>query len=336
MKEKKQNNQETFSTQLVDLWERSSKSHLTLVLLLSILSAIALFFLKLYFEGVVINSENFYLLLKWDNCIIHFTLLSFFIWFLLLYKKIFSSKNNINRASRFQLAFDRVISQSHSIQFYWLVCCCFLLFLFLSSLMGTIDAFGVFPRNNALDWNPLSLTYILLTDTSTIATVLKTQSHVVFILAAICIVASLLGTLLFTGLLVSVFSNFLQRRVESYEKGRIHYELSDHIVFIGYDDIMLPLVKQCAEFESNRNRKIVVQTKKPSEEVREDIRPLITNDSLFRNIIFYNGRRNSVKDLMNLDLQRASEIFIVGDRSSENHDEINLQCYGIIQDIINK
>lgn len=334
MKRKKNNSQETFSSQLVGLWESCSKLYLTLVMVLSLLSAVGINFCKLYFEGADIN--NIYSFLIWDNCIIHFVLLSFFIWIFLLNKKVFSPHNISNRASRFKQAFDRIISKGHSVQFYWLVSSFVLLFLFLSSLMGTIDSFGIFPRNMGLDWNPISLTYLLLTDTSTVSSVLKTQSHVANILAAICIVVSLLGTLLFTGLLVSVFSNFLQRRVEDYEKGRLRYDLSDHIVFIGYDEILPPLVKQCVEYEANRNRKIVVQTKLPSEQVREDIKTLITDDALYRNIIFYNGRRDSVKDLMNLDLERASEIFVIGDRSNVCHDELNLQCVQYIKDIISK
>ena len=333
MKRKKNKSQETFSSQLVGLWESCSKLYLTLVMVLSLLSALGIYFCKLYFEGADIN--NIYSFLIWDKCIIHFALLSFFIWIILLNKKVFSPQNISNRASRFKLAFDRIISKGHSVQFYWLVSSFVILFLFLSSLMGSFDAFGIFPKENDLDWNPISLTYLLLTDTSTVSSVLKTQSHVANILAAICIVVSLLGTLLFTGLLVSVFSNFLQRRVEDYEKGRLRYDLSDHIVFIGYDEILPSLVKQCVEFETNKNKKIVVQTKMPSEQVREDIKTLITDDALYRNIIFYNGRRDSVKNLMNLDLERASEIYVIGNSKRDNHDELNLQCLGLIQDIVN-
>lgn len=324
---------ETFGSQLVTLWKNCSKIYLAFVTILSMLSAALFYFCKKLSEGVSIN--NLCLLIKWENCIIHFALLSFFIWIILLNKKVFSAHNiSSNRTSRFKQAFDRIISQGHSIQFYWLVSCFILLFLILSSLMGTLDAFGIFPRSKGLDWNPISLTYLLLTDTSTVSSVLKTESHVANILTAICIVASLLGTLLFTGLLVSVFSNFLQRRVDDFEKGRLHYDLSDHIVFIGYDEILPPLVKQCAEHEANRNRNIVVQTKLPSEQVREDIKTLMADGNLFRNIIFYNGRRDSVKDLMNLDLEGASEIYVVGNRKRDNHDELNLQCLGIIQEIV--
>ena len=332
LRRNKENRIETFGSQLLALWQSCSKTYLILVLLFSLLSAAVLFFCKMLFEGTIVN--NNYSTIKWDNCVIHFAILFFIFWIVIFNKKIFSPHNINNRVSRFKQAFDRIISQGHSIQFYWLVSCFIVLFIFLSSLMGTFDAFGIFPKDKHLDWNPISLTYLLLTDTSTVSTVLKTDSHVANILVAICIGASLIGTLLFTGLLVSVFSNFLQRRVEDFEKGRLHYDLSDHIVFIGYDELLPYLVKQCAEYKANQNRKIVVQTRLPSEQVREDIKTLIADDALYRNIIFYNGRRDSVKDLMSLDLERASEIYVIGNRKHDNHDELNLQCLGFIKEII--
>ena len=144
------------------------------------------------------------------------------------------------------------------------------------------------------------MTGLLLTDTSTISSILQNNNHIANAIVIFCILISVTGTLLFfTGLLVSVFSNFLQRRVEDFQKGRLHYNLSDHIIFIGYDSILPQLVKQCAEYEANKNKKIIVQTKLPSEQVREDIRTLMTDNGSFRNIIFYNGRRDSIKDLKN-------------------------------------
>lgn len=325
---------ESFTSQLKELWGTCSKKGLLIVLALSLFSSALFLFIKEYLDtGCTI--EKLYLYLRWDSCVIQFFVLLFFIWLIILNKKVFSPQNISNRGSRFKQSFDRIISQGHFIQFYWLVSSFILLFIFLSALMGTFDAFGMFPKDNNVNWNPISLTYLLLTDTSTISNILKTNTHVANAIAIFCIVISVLGTLLFTGLLVSVFSNILQRRVEDFQKGRLYYELSDHIVFIGYDELLPLLVKQCAEYEANKNKKIVVHTKMPSEQVREDIKTLITDDNLYRNIIFYNGRRDSVKDLKTLDLNNASEVFIIGNRKSDNHDELNLQCLNYICDIIN-
>jgi tetratricopeptide (TPR) repeat protein len=198
--------------------------------------------------------------------------------------------------------------------------------------MGLFFAFGVPHDEQELNWNPLSLTYLLLTDSSTMASILKSSTHVASIIVFVSISISVLGALLFTGLLVSVFSNFMQRRVEDYQKGRIKYDFSGHIVFIGYDETLPSLVKQCVESEVGK--KILVQTNVPSEQVREEIRTLIEDDRLFQNIFFYNGRRDSRKDLSRLDLADAERVFVVGNRQEDFHDELNLNCVKYILEIL--
>lgn len=329
----KSSNQDTFYSQIKELWNTCSKRWLWTIVLVSTIIAFITNALKLYFQvdkggSQLVCSE------VWDFDIVHFFLLALYLLIILLNKKILSSKNVNNRLSRFKLTFDRIISQGHSVQFYWLVCSFVLLFIFLSALMGTFDAFGVFPNDGNLNWNPISLTYLLLTDSSTIGSILKTNTHVANLIVTVCIMVSVLGTLLFTGLLVSVFSNFLQRRVEDFKSGKLYYDLSGHIVFIGYDEVLPMLVKQCAEHETNKDRKIVVQTKLSSEQVRDDVKTLISNENLFRNIIFYNGRRDSIKDLRNLNLDKACEVFVIGNRHNDNHDELNLQCLNYIREIL--
>ena len=326
---------ETFKSQLKELWKSCSKVWICIVAFLSGLTAFVISILRINIK-YGIELEQLWNHWTWESCIVQFFILSLFIWLILFNKKVFSPQNVNSRGAKFKLVFDRIISQGHSIQFYWLVSCFVLLLTFLSALMGTLDAFADFTAGNSLNWNPLSLTYLLLTDTSTISSILQNNNHIANAIVIFCILISVTGTLLFTGLLVSVFSNFLQRRVEDFQKGRLHYNLSDHIVFIGYDSILPQLVKQCAEYEANKNKKIIVQTKLPSEQVREDIRTLMTDNGSFRNIIFYNGRRDSIKDLRTLDLESASEIFIIGNRHSDNHDELNLQCLNYVCDIINE
>lgn len=55
---------------------------------------------------------------------------------------------------------------------------------------------------------------------------------------------AVLGLLLFTGLLISVVSNMLERRVERYREGEIAYPLENHVVIIGFDEMVPMLVRQ--------------------------------------------------------------------------------------------
>lgn len=55
-----------------------------------------------------------------------------------------------------------------------------------------------------------------------------------------------LGLILFCGLLISVISNMLERRVERYREGDIVYPLQNHIVIIGFDNMVPTLIHKFA------------------------------------------------------------------------------------------
>ena len=56
-----------------------------------------------------------------------------------------------------------------------------------------------------------------------------------------------LGLILFCGLLISVISNMLERRVERYREGDIVYPLQNHIVIIGFDNMVPTLIQQICD-----------------------------------------------------------------------------------------
>ena len=331
MKKKKANKTDSYFSQLKEVCSGINWRYALLVIILSTLTAIGVF---LFHHNGFKEIKMIDLRFGWE--IVHLFVLSGFIWIILilLFKWFFTPSLYRKNYSKLIQTIDRIVSVGHMSQFYWLLTCGFVVYVFLSSLMGTFYAFGFPHDEKELNWNPLSLTYLLLTDPSTMASILKSNTHVADIIVIVSITVSVLGALLFTGLLVSVFSNFMQRRVEDYQKGRITYEFSGHIVFIGYDELLPSLVKQCVENE--KYKKILIQTKVPSEQVREEIRTLIEDDSLFHNIYFYNGRRDSRKDLSRLDLNDAERIFIIGNRQEDFHDELNLNCLKYILEIISK
>jgi len=332
-KEEKVHKKDSYFSQLKDVCSVISWGYSLLVIALSTLTAIGVYIFHHHcFEDIKMMDLKFGL--GWE--IIHLFILSGFIWIILilLFKWFFNRSSSRKSYSRLIQTFDRIMSTGHFAQFYWLLTGGFVVYVFLSSLMGTFYAFGIPHDEQELNWNPLSLTYLLLTDSSTMASILRSNTHVADIIVVVSITISVLGALLFTGLLVSVFSNFMQRRVEDYQKGRITYEFSGHIVFIGYDEILPSLIKQCLDNE--KDKKILVQTKFPSEQVREEIRTLIEDDSLFNNIYFYNGRRDSRKDLSRLDLNDAERIFIIGNRQEDFHDELNLNCLKYILESLSR
>ncbi|MEG1649837.1 MAG: hypothetical protein RR277_08110, partial [Rikenellaceae bacterium] len=62
------------------------------------------------------------------------------------------------------------------------------------------------------------------------------------------LVVVLIGSVLFLGMLISVLSNMLERRVERFREGYITYPLENHVVIIGFDDMVSTLIQQiCTE-----------------------------------------------------------------------------------------
>ena len=136
--------------------------------------------------------------------------------------------------------------------------------------------------------------------------------------------------------LFTICSNFIQRRVDDYKNGIIRYKhLKDHIVIIGFDEIMPSLVRQkCEEYKKSDN-KILILSKKNSRQVREHINSMIKKEDQER-IVVYCGRRDSMDELEKLDIKEAKEVYILGNRENEGHDALNIDCLLKMGKIIGK
>ena len=124
------------------------------------------------------------------------------------------------------------------------------------------------------------------------------------------ILGSLLGVILFGGMLISVFSNMLERRIENYRKGKNTYVIKGHYAILGYDEIVPSIIKQIC---TNKDAYVLLQSSLPSEEIAEKIHSSIAQDYEKR-IIIKNGHRTSANDLEELRLNQACHIYVVGDR----------------------
>ncbi len=144
------------------------------------------------------------------------------------------------------------------------------------------------------------------------------------------ILGSLLGVVVFGGMLISVLSNMLERRIENYRKGKNLYVIEGHYVILGYDEIVPSIIKQIC---TNEDAYVLLQSSLPSEDVSEKIHASIAQECEKR-IIIKNGHRTSMKDLEELKLNQANCIYIVGDRTKPSHDAMNIDCiekvYGIL------
>ena len=146
------------------------------------------------------------------------------------------------------------------------------------------------------------------------------------------VLGSLLGIILFGGMLVSVLSNMLERRIENYRKGKNIYVREGHYVILGYDEIVPAIIRSICE---NRDVYILLQSSIPAEQLSEKLHASIAQEFEDR-IIIKNGQRTSLQDLSELRLNRARQIFVVGDRKNISHDALNIDCMEKITYIINE
>lgn len=158
-------------------------------------------------------------------------------------------------------------------------------------------------------------------------------------------VVAVLGIFLLNGLLVSSLIGWFDSRKEKWLKGEVKYKrfLSrhPHHVIIGGNDMAFGIVRQIFEPYNNGDNKILpyilIQTARNVEEFRRELFSSLSEQQQQHIIIFY-GSRTSEEEVRNLQLQQATEIYILGEETRTDelepyHDTINMQCFDLITKI---
>lgn len=143
---------------------------------------------------------------------------------------------------------------------------------------------------------------------------------------------SFLGSLLMTGLLISTFSNILERRIERYANGTIHYNLKNHIVIIGFDSMVPYLVRQLCANEKYNGSAILVATTEEIKNVRLELHTKL-NDEEEKRLSFLYARRDSKEDLALMSISKAKEAFILGEKGEYDRDSLNMDCVSLIAEV---
>ena len=79
------------------------------------------------------------------------------------------------------------------------------------------------------------------------------------------------GTILFSGLIVSIITNVISQKVDLIKEGHIHYNLKNHVVIIGYDTIVPSIISELISNSEYAKLKFVLQTSNSVEEIRNDL-----------------------------------------------------------------
>lgn len=135
------------------------------------------------------------------------------------------------------------------------------------------------------------------------------------------------GVVVFTGMIISVMTNMIERRVENHREGRIYYMKSGHYVIMGYDDMVPSFIKYI--FGKDEKAFILILTSARIVDVTEKLRKSF-NEEQMKHIIINFGHRTTSESYHNIHLESAAEIYIVGYHPNPVHDAINVECVDCI------
>lgn len=144
------------------------------------------------------------------------------------------------------------------------------------------------------------------------------------------VIISLFGMVLMGGLLISTISNIIRRRVQRVENGQVYYKsIENHYIIIGYNGLTMCLIQDIIRWERNTGTKdlpdIIIFTDQEVSGLREVLYSRLPSN-VRRHIFPYSGNINSLEHLRMLNVERAKEIFILGDEGEYGRDSDNIAC----------
>ena len=136
-----------------------------------------------------------------------------------------------------------------------------------------------------------------------------------------------IGLFIFNGMIISVLTNAIERRVENHREGHIHYLKSGHYVIMGYDEMVVSIITHI--FDKDKDAFILILTAKGVTGIREMLLKSFSELQMKHVIINY-GHRISQDAFKDIHLEDAEEVFVVGNHSNPAHDAINVECVDCI------
>ena len=224
---------------------------------------------------------------------------------------------------QWKLNIDRAISERGSRQLLWLaavVVAVFCLLVVVSFLVPFDEVEG--------DGQPMGRFLRMVTLFMDPGAIDKLQSSTY----VFGIVVAFAGIVLMTGMFISVLTNMLDVRVDRVRGGEICYNLRDHVIIIGMDDMVPSLVDQICKSERFRGAYVLVQSTMEAEEVRSRIHNVLDKEYESR-VVIYRGKRNSKEDLRKLNVCKAKSVFITGESGETDRDSMNIEAMRLIADI---
>ena len=131
------------------------------------------------------------------------------------------------------------------------------------------------------------------------------------------------GVIIFTGMIISVMTNMIERRVEDYKEGHIHYLKSGHYIILGYDDMVPSFITHI--FDKDEKAYVLILSSTESITIREKLRNSFSDERMKHIIVNY-GHKTTSEAYQETHLEAAEHVYIIGDHHKPAHDAINVEC----------
>lgn len=147
-----------------------------------------------------------------------------------------------------------------------------------------------------------------------------------YLFALICAFA---GIFCLSGFAVSSFINFINRMSERWKQGLLHYDImfKDYVVIIGCNNQTANLVKLVVSRKDVNY--VLIMTSQNVEKMRMKL-DLDLDYEEEKKVVFYYAERTSREDIEQLHVERAKDIFILGEDvysdEETDHDIANISC----------
>lgn len=229
-------------------------------------------------------------------------------------------KHESFKISDLKLYFDRSFSGGIKLQIKWLAFIMLAVY-FILVLLSLFDFFYSSETSDNGRW--LDVFFLML----------NPGEGGVAVGSYFAVIISVVGMIVFSGMLISVMSNVLERRVENYKAGEANYTVSNHYVILGFNKGIPSLLKKI--HQKNGKGYIILMCNRNSEYIRDWVHANVSSD-IEKRLIIMNGERDASDDLERLSLNsQLKEIYVLGEENEEGHDDRSLVCIKNLSKIIN-
>lgn len=229
------------------------------------------------------------------------------------------------------LALDKALSESLIKQIAILiVLLAFTLALSFILLSFSGSDWKAFCDEKQLHWWLLPL-YLLIDPNALNNLYINTGIHGWMLLAST--IVYILGTVVFTGMIIGVINNAISNRVENHRNGYTHYLLSDHYLIMGYDEMVPSIIQDI--FSKDKSAFVLLLTAYDVQKVKEWLNKSVAKAQLDQVIVNF-GHRTASEYYPEIHLEASKEIFIVGYRTNPSHDAVNIECIDSICSYLKK